>query len=331
MKKPKGMGGKVWDFIKKGEKAIPYGTYYWNEKDEKVTENLDGDDSRVIMDRAIPFIENAVKNKKPFLALIWFHAPHLPIVAGPKYHEMYKKFDKDKRNYYGCVTALDEQVGRLRKKLKDLGVDKNTMVWYSSDNGPEGKDSAPGRTGGFKARKRSLHEGGVRVPGLLVWPDKIKKPFETEIPAVTTDYFPTVMDALGILKKAPHELDGISLIPLINRKMKNRSRPIGFMHGSKATFMDDRYKIYGSANKWELYDLNKDKFEENNIAADHPEKVTLLSEKFTEWTKKARASFEGGEYGTKSLEKVNQKWPEGKGEKKKRNPDKKKKKKRDRK
>ena len=100
------------------------------------------------------------------------------------------------KHYAGCITAMDEQIGRLRAELKHLKADSNTILTFCSDNGPE--NGNPGITGGFKARKRSLHEGGIRVPGLLVWPKAVKKGFKTTTPAFTSDYLPTIADILDI-------------------------------------------------------------------------------------------------------------------------------------
>ena len=137
-----------------------YGTAYWTGPGKKAKENLEGDDSRVIMDRAIPFVQGAVKKDTPFLAVVWFHTPHEPVVGGPKYLEMYQDVkNTGKREYYAAITAMDEQIGRLRAELRRLGVAENTMVWFCSDNGPE-HQQGPGSTGGLRGRKRSLYEGG---------------------------------------------------------------------------------------------------------------------------------------------------------------------------
>ena len=143
---------------------------------QTVTENTRGDDSRVIMDRALPFIENAVKDKKPFLAVIWFHTPHSPVVGGPKYRKLYAHQPANAQHYYACITAMDEQIGRLRQALKRLGVGGNTMLWFCSDNGParQGSPRHVGSTRGLSGYKLSIREGGIRVPGLLVWPDQIR-------------------------------------------------------------------------------------------------------------------------------------------------------------
>lgn len=168
MKKPSKAPGHGWRALKPGDEHREYGTYYWNEKGQRVTDNLEGDDSRVIMDRAVPFIDSAAESGTPFLAVIWFHTPHLPCVASPEWFDYYKGKGLTDRaaSFYGCISGMDEQMGRLRGELDRLGVADNTMIWFCSDNGPEGRTSPDtGSAGPYRGRKRSLHEGGVRVPG----------------------------------------------------------------------------------------------------------------------------------------------------------------------
>ena len=311
MLKPKGnASGFGWDHLKPGDATAPYGTHYWSNvssKNEMVKDNLAGDDSRLIMDRAIPFIENAVKADQPFLSTIWFHAPHKPCVASPEFYEMYKNEDMEMRNYAGCISAIDQQVGRLRTKLTKLGAAENTMIWFCSDNGPEYK--TPGSSGGHLHRKRSLHDGGVRVPGLMVWPAKVKSGRVEIAPCVTNDYLPTVMDALGIPRdRVPHELDGESLLPLIEGKLFSRTKPICFQYSGQANCSTEQYKFYQKAGKPELYDMLADPFEKQNIASSHPEKTKELKNQFLDWQASTKASFEGQEYGTASLERTGQKW-----------------------
>lgn len=198
--------------------GLPYGNEYFTSEGKTVDNNLEGDDSRVIMDRVIPFIEDASENEKPFLAVIWFHTPHSPIVGGDKYRKMYKGHSENEQHYYACITAMDEQVGRLRNKLKELGVDDNTMLWYCSDNGParQGSPRHVGSAKNLSGYKLSINEGGIRVPGLLVWPDKIKKSKTVTSPCFTSDYFPTILEALNIELPEKREYDGISLLPILN-------------------------------------------------------------------------------------------------------------------
>ena len=121
MIKPPAARGTWWDPVTDPAEERNYGTGYWDQQGQRVTENLRGDDSRVIMDRAIPFIRQAVDDGKPFFTIVWFHAPHLPVVAGPKYSAMYEGHDKFAQHYSGCITALDEQVGRPACRTPETG------------------------------------------------------------------------------------------------------------------------------------------------------------------------------------------------------------------
>jgi arylsulfatase A-like enzyme len=305
--RPKGNNSnKWWDAVSAAGEAKPYGTAYWNERGESVTGNTRGDDSRVIMDRAIPFIRGAARRGQPFFGIVWFHAPHLPVVAGPRHTAMYAEHAKYAQHYYGCITALDEQVGRLRKELRTLGVADNTLVAFCSDNGPEGQSGKnPGSAGHLSGRKRSLLEGGIRVPGLIEWPAKIK-PRTTAIPAVTSDYLPTILEIIGAEQTDKRPLDGISLLPIINGKMKERGSPIAFQSAGQVALIGDRYKIYGSGGrkkeqeltllKLKLFNLKKDPSEKNDLAAHHPDLIKKMTATLKQWRKSCRHSDTGGDY-----------------------------------
>lgn len=298
MLKPSSATGKGWDFIKDRSSAIPYGTHYWNEQGEVVTDNLEGDDSRVIMDRVVPFVEKAAQADQPFFAVVWFHTPHLPVVAGPEYAAMYSEYDSFERNYYGCVTAMDEQVGRLRAALKEAGVAENTMLWFGSDNGPEGSAKSPGTAAHFKGRKRSLYEGGVRVSGLLDWPARVKAGTVTEFPAVTSDYLPTILAALDVEMVDARPRDGISLLPVIAGEQTEREKPIGFESQKQLAWTTQQYKLYSKngGETWELYDLLNDPSETKNLAAASPELVQQLSQSLAQWRESCKLSDQGRDY-----------------------------------
>lgn len=275
---------------------------YWH-NGENVTEPLKGDDSRIIMDRAVPFIRKAAENNKPFLAIIWFHAPHAPVVGGPEYRKMYSQHSEGEQHYYGCITALDEQMGRLRRELREIGIAENTMLWFCSDNGPEGKTGKKGRyrgsAGPFRGRKRSLFEGGVRVPGLLEWPAQIEAARTTDVAASTLDYFPTVLEALGFtIKGKPEPSDGTSLMPLIEGKMTQRLIPIAFESGNQVSLTDNRYKIYSNnrGKTYMLFDLVADPAETKDLAADKPEIVKTLRKTLEQWRASCKDSLAGKDY-----------------------------------
>ncbi len=266
---------------------IPYGNEYFAGPGKTVEENTRGDDSRVIMDRAVPFIRQAVENKKPFLAMIWFHTPHSPVVGGAKHRAMYSDRPENEQHYYACITAMDEQVGRLRAELDKLGVAGDTMLWFCSDNGParQGSPRHVGSAKHLKGYKLSLHEGGIRVPGLLVWPRKIKKPLTVTAPCVTSDYFPTILDALGIDLPADRAYDGASLLPFVLGQRKEREKPIGFLNreGKEAVWMTHRHKLVSTAKADRLYDLLDDPSEKNDLAQAKPELAQKLKAELTAW------------------------------------------------
>jgi arylsulfatase A-like enzyme len=195
---------------------------------------------------------------------------------------------------------MDEQMGRLRATLEKHGVAENTMIWFCSDNGPEGNANAPGRTGGLKGRKRSLYEGGVRVPGLLLWPEKISVPRVVKMPACTSDYFPTVLSVLGY--RLPDEVaypsDGIDLVPLIDGRMTERPQPIGFEFRKQISLTGNRFKLYSKdgGESYELYDLIADQNETTNLAANKRKIVQAMSAKLRAWRDSCRKSAAGDDY-----------------------------------
>lgn len=283
----------------------PYGTYYWTGPGERVTENLEGDDSRLIMDRALDFINQATAEKEPFFAVIWFHTPHSPVVAGPEFLAEYGGLSEAEKHYYGCITALDQEMGRLRSALRETGVAEDTMLWFCSDNGPEG-DGESGRclgsTGPFRGRKRSLLEGGVRVPAFLEWPRAIDTRQVVQIPCCTSDYFPTVLDLLGLeIASHPHHLDGISLLPLIEGKMDLRPQPIGFQSARQMSWVENRYKLYTADEgaTWALYDIIDDPGETTDLSSRKPDIVLSLKGQLDRWTESCRNSLRGEDYANR--------------------------------
>lgn len=296
---PHNSAGDVNGNLKEGE---PFNTFYWTGPGRIVTENLEGDDSRVIMDRAIPFITDAAKNDKPFLSIIWYHTPHLPVLTGEKYSSKYSGLSTDQQQYYGVLTALDEQVGRLRNKLRELGIEENTVLFYTSDNGPEGKSTTgrtQGLTNGLKGRKRSLHEGGVRVPGIVEWPKTILANTKIEAPSFTSDYFPTIAYLAGVdLQPFERPYDGENMIPYLMESGLERNRPMAFEFQQQAALIGNQYKIYRPEEDslFELYDIVNDAGETKNLASEKPEKLKELETVWKDWKKSQNNSAKGNDY-----------------------------------
>lgn len=303
--RPKTAKGKTWwNPVADASMATPYGTSYWTQG-KRVAGPLRGDDSRIIMDRALQFTRKCIEDEKPFLAVIWFHAPHLPVVASDTDRQIYSKHDSYKQHYLGSITAMDRQVGRLRGELTRSGASKNTLLFFCSDNGPEGKETAPGVARPLRGRKRSLYEGGIRVPGLAVWPGRIKAGSETNTPVCTHDYLPTILAAAKVPYPDKRPLDGIDLSPLFADPATKRAHGIGFQSGNQIAWIEDRYKLYGIGSgskkdqdlknvRYELYDLTIDQGEATNLADREPSVLAAQISRFRAWREACRNSLEKG-------------------------------------
>ena len=256
----------------------PSGTHYWTGPDEPVLERLRGDDSAIIMDRALAFVRRSVDAGRPFLAMIWFHTPHHPIKADPTFRSIYRDEPHARQHYLGALSAMDLQIGRLRGELGALGAAENTMLWFCSDNGPEDPERGKwldhlsmrmqGSTAGLRGRKYSLLEGGVRVPGLLVWPRRIAVPRRVSVPCSTLDLFPTALAATGWQGGADRAvLDGESLMPLIVDDSGERSRPLPFWSLRQRALIDGAWKIYSDdgGRSFSLFNLRRDPGESHDV------------------------------------------------------------------
>ena len=183
-----------------------------------------GESSMVTVDAAIQFIRRNARSPRPFLAVVWFGSPHGPHRAIEQDRVLYRDRSEALQHFYGEITGMDRAFGKLRGELRRLGIHKNTILWYCSDNGGL---RGVGATGG-RGHKGSIYEGGLRVPAILEWPARIPSPRVSSVPCNTSDIYPTVLGILGLRLKRQPPLDGISLVPLIEGNMRARPRPMGF-------------------------------------------------------------------------------------------------------
>lgn len=246
-----------------------------------------GDGSDAIVAEALRWIDSS-KNPSgnPFLAVIWFgnpHAPHKPLAS-----------DLEAAGgdlMLAEIAGVDRAMGALRKALQERGLACDTMLWFCSDNGGSGLN-AP-----LKGGKSSIDEGGIRVPGICEWPARIK-PGKTSVPAVTSDFYPTILAAAGISMPGdkPQPIDGIDLLPLLEGKVQERPNPIGFMSGDASAWSDNRYKLMAGKDGKELYDLTEDLGETKNIANENPAIVERMSKELDAWTASVKRSKAGADY-----------------------------------
>ena len=262
----------------KGDYCIHFGTYYWNQDSTIENDNLSGDDTKIMFDRLIPFMEEAVKAKQPFMANVWIHTPHTPYLTDSAHRALYADKGLSEQNFYGAVTYMDEQIGRLVGKLKELGVDENTFIFFCSDNGPQGqtkwgRPQSAGTTGGLRGRKATLYEGGIRVPGLIKWPKKIKAGGVTDYPASTADLFPTLASVIGY-SETVNPIDGGDITKVFDNPETVSNRYIPFIYFRKKAYIGQKHKLVSFDNynsdgsldrKIELYDLETDNSEANDL------------------------------------------------------------------
>jgi len=183
-----------------------------------------GESSAVTVDAALEFMRKHAKSPQPFLAVVWFGSPHGPHQAIEQDRALYKDQSEKLQHFYGEITGMDRAFGRLRNELKTLGIREDTILWYCSDNG--GLPNV-GSTGG-RGHKGQIYEGGLRVPAILEWPARIPGPRVTEVPCNTSDIYPTLLKIAGVRMAKQPPLDGISLLSLLEGKMRKRPKPMGF-------------------------------------------------------------------------------------------------------
>lgn len=280
-----------------------------------VPEKFHGDGSDIAMDAALKFIRKQVGAGKSFLTVVWFGNPHTPHEALPADKAAYAALPAGDQNYYGELTGIDRNVGKLRAALRELKVSDNTLLWYCSDNGGA---AGPKSTGNLRGSKGTLWEGGVRVPGLVEWPARIPKPVVSGLPCSTLDIYPTILAATGAAApKQVQPLDGVNLLPLFDQRMTARGKAIPFIADARrdnahATLLDWPFKLHtqpiatdgkgkkgrpsGDAAPVLLYDVSKDPKETTNLAAQQPDRVAKMSAELAAWKTSVAKSLAGADY-----------------------------------
>ncbi len=191
-----------------------------------IVEQIKGSGSRITIDETVQFLKNHKSTGRPMFAVAWLPSPHDPHQEKPAIADLYQGIKGGP--YFAEITVLDEALGSLRTEIRRMGIEKNTILWYCSDNGGLMQASSGGR-----GRKGSIYEGGLRVPGILKWPARLKQG-EIDIPASTLDMLPTLLSAAGIQRTGTTELDGIDLMAMIDNKTSARKKPLGFWFGLQA-------------------------------------------------------------------------------------------------
>ena len=182
-----------------------------------IIEHRKGKGSVIAMDDALAFLGKHKDRDQPIFAVIWFPSPHDPHQEVPDGPTLY---DGEKQaGYYREITLLDQQVGRLRRELKGMGIADNTLLWYCSDNGGLAEASSGGRS-----RKGSIYEGGLRIPSIIEWPTRSLSG-RTAVPAWTCDMYPTLLAMAGIKGDFPHLWTGWTSVASLRVNLTAESGP----------------------------------------------------------------------------------------------------------
>jgi arylsulfatase A-like enzyme len=262
---------------------------------------------------ALQFIR--ANQNKPFFLYVPFTIPHVALqVPDDSLAEYVGKWDDPaydgsrgylphphpRAAYAAMITRMDRSVGRIMSLLKELGLDENTIVMFSSDNGgafgtvTENFEFLPGRaagtdyvffgsTGKFRAFKGSVYEGGIRVPFIARWPGKIKAGTVTDLPAVFYDVLPTLCELVGL--KPPKNTDGLSILPTLLGSGRQKKHEFLFWDftgygGQQAVRLGNwkglRRNLHIGNTKIELYDLGNDTGEQHDVADRYPEIVRRI-------------------------------------------------------
>ncbi len=261
-------------------------------------EDFKGDSSEVIVREALKFIASSKKRRKPFLSIIWDGSPHKPWKASKEDRKAFSELNEKSQHHYGELVAFDRSIGVLRKGLQDLGIADNTLVWFCSDNGGLSRIE-PDTVGGLRGNKGSIWEGGLRVPGIIEWPSRVK-PRITKYPSSTMDIFPTIADILDLPESALlNPTDGISIVPLLTKKIEERNKPIPFRYKGKGALIQNDYKLVVTSidkKQCELYNLNDNPRESRDISKNESEMFDRMKSIFFKWNEGVDASISGKDY-----------------------------------
>jgi arylsulfatase A len=248
-----------------------------------------------IVTEAATWLRERKDPQRPFFLAVWTHEPHYPIASAPRYEEQHAALsDPVERTYRANITQFDDAFGRLMKTLDDLGVRDTTLVFFTSDNGPEGDGAkGPGRglTGGLRGRKRAMEEGGHRVPGIVRWPGHVKPGTTSDVPVIGTDIFPTALAAAGVPLPDDRTIDGANLMPLFAGGAVERRSPLYWRWGGKVAYREGDWKIVTSdpPKGAELFNLAVDRAEAHDLAAKEPERVSGMLERLAAFTAEVEA------------------------------------------
>lgn len=245
--------------------------------------------------------------EKPFFLFACFHEPHEPIASAARFTDQYESNDPSLPAHHGNVSQLDEGFGKLLNTLDQLQLADDTLVFFTSDNGPAITAMHPhGSTGGLRDKKGTIYEGGIRVPGMIRWPGHVRAGSENDVPISGVDLLPTLCELAHVNIPDDRVLDGVSFLPALRGKEVLRSKPLYWQFDrakskAKVAIRQGPWKLVASLNQpdrqpsggipadeisqiksaelvhFELFRLDQDAAESIDVSTDYPQVLDEMS------------------------------------------------------
>jgi len=238
-------------------------------------------------ERSLDWIE---KNKgKPKFLYLPFNAQHAPLEAPKKYLDRFPNITDEKRKLFAAMmSGMDDAIGRVMGKIREIGQEENTLFFFIADNGGP-TQSTTSHNGGLRGFKMTTYEGGPRVPFLAQWKGKMPAGKTYDLPVMNLDVLPTAVAAAGGKVDPAWKLDGVDLLPYVTGSNQNRPHEtLYWRYGPQWAVRHGDYKLVvsnGGSGKPELYNLASDVSESNDLAAAQPDKARQLQTLYTAWSK----------------------------------------------
>ena len=278
-------------------------------KDQSHFVKTNGFCTDVFFDEALKFISLNGEQGNPFYARISTNAPHGPFVAPEKYKKKFAEegYGSNAQGFYGMIENIDDNMGLLMQKLEEWDLADNTVLIFMSDNGKalhsdQGgaySSNSPAYNAGMRGYKGTVHEGGTRVPFFVRWPAKWHGGRDIDVLACHIDIYPTLAEIAGVELPVPEQVEGRSLLPLLNdlnvdwpdrfRVFHTGRWPVGdepndYQHKNFAV-RNERFRLIGMDK---LYDIQVDPGETTNVIVQHPEVVKEMMKFYDQWWSEAR-------------------------------------------
>ncbi len=247
--------------------------------------------------KAVEFIRRDAATAKPFFLYLAFNAPHYPLEAPNELVNKYRRRFPDRglfAIYAAMVERLDTGIGQVLTTLDELKIAQNTLVVFTSDNGPSaelnhyGPEGADHSNGPHRGYKFGTTDGGLRVPFLARWTGQIPAGTVRSGHAITMDILPTLLDAAGVKPAPGHEIHGQSILPLLRGEPFARTGALHWENQQNYAVLDGEWKLVkrGWEKQARLYRPTEDIGEDRNLAEKFPEKVTALTAQHEAWRKR---------------------------------------------